>query len=55
MVEMSTGDRCVIYTPGGGGFGSPEAKLGQVIQSKVHYPRAAGSVSAYATAQAEAT
>ncbi|KAL3486704.1 Hydantoinase B/oxoprolinase-domain-containing protein [Aspergillus germanicus] len=42
MVKMETGDRCVIHTPGGGGWGVPE----------VQYPRASGSVTAYADAQA---
>jgi 5-oxoprolinase (ATP-hydrolysing) len=55
MVEMGTGDRCVIHTPGGGGFGSTKAELSESAPTKVYWPRAAGSVSAYAAAQAEST
>lgn len=55
MVEMGTGDRCIIHTPGGGGFGLPGAVLSKASPVKAQWPRAAGSVSAYATAQAEST
>lgn len=55
MVEMGIGDRCIIHTPGGGGFGSPETVLPKANLPKTHWPRATGSVSAYATAQAEST
>jgi 5-oxoprolinase (ATP-hydrolysing) len=59
MVGMDTGDRCVIYTPGGGGFG----KSGEVngldglggVKEKVQWPRAAGSVANYAETQATAS
>lgn len=57
MVAMDIGDRCVIYTPGGGGFGSIEAAngIGTNGVQKTPYPRAVGSVAAYADAQAQAT
>ncbi|OKL57401.1 hypothetical protein UA08_07323 [Talaromyces atroroseus] len=57
MVAMSTGDRCIIQTPGGGGYG----QVGDithdegVMKAPIQYPRAAGSVAAYATTQAEAS
>ncbi|GKZ76276.1 hypothetical protein AnigIFM56816_005255 [Aspergillus niger] len=52
MVKMEAGDRCVIHTPGGGGWGSPElsGKYG-AIGVVTQYPRAAGSVAARMTAQ----
>lgn len=58
MVAMQTGDRCVIQTPGGGGYGridaqSSEEQTQQI--AKVQYPRAMGSVAAFATTQAEAS
>ncbi|KAL3462736.1 Hydantoinase B/oxoprolinase-domain-containing protein [Aspergillus heterothallicus] len=61
MVKMQTGDRCVIHTPGGGGWGVPEVNghvnghangNGVTPAAKIQYPRAAGSVTAYADAQA---
>ncbi|KAL1607859.1 hypothetical protein SLS60_002797 [Paraconiothyrium brasiliense] len=56
MVAMDTGDRCVIYTPGGGGFGPAGATQGLKVDGaqKIPYPRAVGSVTAYADAQAQA-
>ncbi|ORY63839.1 Hydantoinase B/oxoprolinase-domain-containing protein [Pseudomassariella vexata] len=69
QVDMNTGDRCVIHTPGGGGWGIPESdgqdegidgvetvdvkKGGE--KAKVSYPRAAGSLQAYAAAQEAAS
>lgn len=53
MVEIGAGDRFVIHTPGGGGFGLSESRVDSVTPKTVHWPRAAGSVAAYATAQAE--
>ncbi|PLB43363.1 hypothetical protein P170DRAFT_459786 [Aspergillus steynii IBT 23096] len=54
MVRMETGDRCVIHTPGGGGWGQAEMNgfhaNGSSAQ-QVQYPRASGSVAAYMTAQ----
>ncbi|KIW16105.1 hypothetical protein PV08_06156 [Exophiala spinifera] len=58
MVAMQTGDRCVIQTPGGGGYGRVESQPGEEQtqpSAKVQYPRATGSVAAYATTQAEAS
>ncbi|KAJ9144203.1 Hydantoinase B/oxoprolinase [Pleurostoma richardsiae] len=62
QVDMKTGDRCVIHTPGGGGWGVPEnideeddMVAGDVVdgpaQPKVSYPRAAGSFHTFAAAQ----
>ncbi|RDL33050.1 Uncharacterized protein BP5553_08489 [Venustampulla echinocandica] len=59
MVQMQAGDRCVIHTPGGGGWGVPrsstlatgakgEAKAAARIE---HVPRAAGSLAAFEEAQ----
>jgi 5-oxoprolinase (ATP-hydrolysing) len=59
MVSMKEGDRCVIYTPGGGGWGNAddkEAEGWEIVDGeriKVQYPRAAGSVAATMNAQAE--
>lgn len=56
MVAMDNGDRCVIYTPGGGGFG-PVGTMSSVKvdePKKLPYLRAMGSVSAYADTQAQA-
>jgi 5-oxoprolinase (ATP-hydrolysing) len=55
MVAMGVGDRCVIYTPGGGGWGSAENSL-PVPETlpQPQYPRAVGSIAAYQAAQAEA-
>ncbi|KKY20779.1 putative 5-oxoprolinase (atp-hydrolysing) [Phaeomoniella chlamydospora] len=56
MVAMSTGDRCIIQTPGGGGFGKIGCSLPPTTNvSKLHHPRAMGSIAAYATAQAESS
>lgn len=59
MVAMSTGDRCVMYTPGGGGFGSvgtaQDMTNGRPGDAKVPWPRATGSVANYAETQATAT
>ncbi|KAH8430649.1 uncharacterized protein LDX57_008312 [Aspergillus melleus] len=58
MVRMETGDRCVIHTPGGGGWG--QADLNRVRsngqstsaqQAQAQYPRASGSVAAFIAAQ----
>jgi 5-oxoprolinase (ATP-hydrolysing) len=57
MVSMQTGDRCVIYTPGGGGWGAEGDVLDDsnaVVNTRVHIPRAVGSVTAWQTQQAEA-
>lgn len=58
MVTMSTGDRCIIHTPGGGGYGAigkslPAGKAHENGVGAVHRRRAMGSVAAYATTQAE--
>lgn len=56
MVAMDTGDRCVIYTPGGGGYGPAGTKThvkGDDAE-RIQYPRAVGSVAAYAETQAQA-
>ncbi|KAA8648015.1 uncharacterized protein ATNIH1004_003898 [Aspergillus tanneri] len=53
MVRMETGDRCVIHTPGGGGWGLPELNgySGDRADVRIQYPRASGSVAAYIMAQ----
>ncbi|CBF78035.1 hypothetical protein AN8779.2 [Aspergillus nidulans FGSC A4] len=55
MVRMQPGDRCVIHTPGGGGWGVPGLSNGNskedVPRVQQQYPRASGSVIAYAAAQ----
>ncbi|KAG2414843.1 5-oxoprolinase [Aspergillus terreus] len=56
MVRMEAGDRCVIHTPGGGGWGSVcvngSAEHANGMKGGVgYYPRASGSVSAYMMAQ----
>lgn len=57
MVRMQAGDRAVIHTPGGGGWGSLDGGMktnGHVNGDKAaahQYPRASGSVTAYAAAQ----
>ena len=56
MVSMKEGDRCVIHTPGGGGWGSVEDSEWEVVEgekARVQYPRASGSVAATVNAQAE--
>ncbi|KAF2032133.1 hypothetical protein EK21DRAFT_61571, partial [Setomelanomma holmii] len=59
MVAMDTGDRCVMYTPGGGGYGAAEIKADYkpngVVAPVVQWPRAAGSVANYAETQATAS
>lgn len=62
MVAMGTGDRCVIHTPGGGGFGRVGSVNAETLPrnghdgiGKVAYPRAVGSVAAYATTQGESS
>lgn len=53
MVRMQAGDRCVIHTPGGGGWGEG-IKYGDVKVNgavRAQHPRASGSVGAYAAAQ----
>ncbi|KAL5051148.1 hypothetical protein BDW71DRAFT_215157 [Aspergillus fruticulosus] len=55
MVRMQAGDRCVIHTPGGGGWGVPGLANGDrnedLPRVQQQYPRASGSVSTYAAAQ----
>ncbi|KAE8146980.1 Hydantoinase B/oxoprolinase-domain-containing protein [Aspergillus avenaceus] len=54
MVRMETGDRCVIHTPGGGGWGrvdSVDKEVNELEMSRIQYPRASGSVAAYVLAQ----
>lgn len=60
MVAMNTGDRCVMYTPGGGGYGAVgtvtlDMANGHPGNTKVPWPRAAGSVANYAETQATAS
>ncbi|KAL1619948.1 hypothetical protein SLS56_009915 [Neofusicoccum ribis] len=64
MIAMAAGDRCVIYTPGGGGWGAEPGtgyepntagRDAAVGAREVHYPRAMGSVAAWQAAQAEAS
>lgn len=63
QVDMKEGDRCVIHTPGGGGWGLSEDvgdDFAEPLESKstngsenykIPYPRATGSFHAYASAQ----
>ncbi|KAL5340304.1 Hydantoinase B/oxoprolinase-domain-containing protein [Aspergillus crustosus] len=59
MVKMQAGDRCVIHTPGGGGWGVPlpldgegeDVQVNSNGAGQLQYPRASGSLSAYAAAQ----
>lgn len=55
MVRMQAGDRCVIHTPGGGGWGLPggNGRINGVdgIGPKIQHSRASGSVNAYTAAQ----
>ncbi|KAK3309269.1 Hydantoinase B/oxoprolinase-domain-containing protein [Chaetomium strumarium] len=59
QVDMQPGDRCVIHTPGGGGWGVPEEEEDQEESGVVDgpalpaasYPRAAGTLHAFAAAQ----
>lgn len=67
QIDMKTGDRCVIHTPGGGGWGVPPA-LGDEMdteamdsadgplqngssQANIPYPRATGSFHNFSAAQ----
>ncbi|KAI0165749.1 Hydantoinase B/oxoprolinase-domain-containing protein [Xylariaceae sp. FL1272] len=59
QITMKTGDRCVIHTPGGGGWGLPEdarSDDGSDLvdgpwEAKVSYPRAAGSFHTFKSVQ----
>ena len=66
QVDMQKGDRCVIHTPGGGGWGQPDDyaddEIDNIVRSthgvngegrktEATYPRATGSFHAYAAAQ----
>ncbi|PYH97255.1 Hydantoinase B/oxoprolinase [Aspergillus ellipticus CBS 707.79] len=52
MVRMEAGDRCVIHTPGGGGWGPPDMDGRDGFPEEIIcYPRASGSVAAYMAAQ----
>ncbi|KAL3475522.1 Hydantoinase B/oxoprolinase-domain-containing protein [Aspergillus californicus] len=59
MVKMQAGDRCVIHTPGGGAWGVSGANGHtnghsngvESVVATIQYPRASGSVNAYAAAQ----
>ncbi|KUI67175.1 hypothetical protein VM1G_03564 [Cytospora mali] len=62
QINMKTGDRCVIHTPGGGGWGIPDDSdvkdvndVNGVVdgpwQGNAVYPRAAGSFHTFAAAQ----
>lgn len=65
QINMKTGDRCVIHTPGGGGWGSPDEVNDSTVkgngdgasradgfpQGSVPYPRAAGSFHTFSAAQ----
>ncbi|KAF2865409.1 Hydantoinase B/oxoprolinase-domain-containing protein [Massariosphaeria phaeospora] len=56
MVSMQKGDRCVIFTPGGGAWGlesDNDVVTGEADTGKIQYPRAAGSLAATVNAQAE--
>ena len=58
MVSMKKGDRCIIFTPGGGGWGlerEGQTVNGQEHVTKQQYPRAAGSVAAIMDAQAQSS
>jgi 5-oxoprolinase (ATP-hydrolysing) len=60
LVEMDAGDRCVVHTPSGGGWGTPVegvagngnsiGKVGDGV--KEQEPRAAGSYHNFLSAQA---
>lgn len=53
MVKMEAGDRAVIHTPGGGGWGRVfgEGLYGKEEIITYPYPRASGSVAARMMAQ----
>ena len=59
MVRMNAGDRCVIHTPGGGGWGRSKVNdcdhtngiVNGASPASIQYPRASGSVAAYMSAQ----
>jgi len=44
-VDVSSGDRIIILTPGGGGWGEPSAHTPESQRKKVVYPVGAGSLS----------
>lgn len=55
VVAVGGGDRVVIHTPGGGGYGAPGAEVvAGPAPSQVPLPRAAGSVHAYKANQESA-
>lgn len=59
MISMQPGDRCVIYTPGGGGWGvsgmnSSVEQRKQLTNGHAHLPRAMGSIAAWHAQQTEA-
>ncbi|KAH8812532.1 Hydantoinase B/oxoprolinase-domain-containing protein [Xylogone sp. PMI_703] len=60
MVSMQAGDRCIIFTPGGGGWGVPGTNSNGGVNGRsranghAHFPRAMGSIAAWQTQQAEA-
>lgn len=55
MVSMGTGDRCVIHTPGGGGWGDvsrAKKSNGTTLPlAGTHVPHAAGSLAAFEETQ----
>lgn len=59
MVQMQVGDRCVIHTPGGGGWGIPGSTITKAqAEDKaldevgiVHFPRAVESLAAFKATQ----
>lgn len=57
QINMRTGDRCVIHTPGGGGWGEVDEEVGEIAEKvngglgKVSYPRATGSFHTFSAAQ----
>lgn len=61
LVEMAAGDRCVVHTPSGGGWGTPEespaenghaAGMSNGNHDTAKAPRAAGSYHNFLAAQA---
>lgn len=57
MFDMKTGDRLVMRTPGGGGFGTPGSKTAGASVNGIgleHQPRASGSLATFAATQASA-
>ena len=53
MVQMQAGDRCVIHTPGGGGWGVPGSTAEKAASTGEfkYIPRAAGSIAAFEETQ----